>query len=382
MLCVKIVPSMTKLLYVANARIPTERAHGIQIVKMCEAFAKAGLSVELVVPKRMNWIKENPFSYYAVEKNFKITKLPCLDLIPYHKILGNLGLWIESVSFNFFAFPYAFFKKADIIYTRDKFFLPLALLKGNLVFETHGFSQNHFLYDPLFKRLKKIVSITQKLKDLFQEQGIASDRILVAADGVDLERFNVRETQEECRNKLGLPIDKKIVLYTGHLYDWKGTQVLAQASDLLPAEIYFVGGTKEDVQDFKVKDPNLKIKIIGHRPYSEIPCWLRAADVLVLPNSGKEEISKHWTSPLKLFEYMAASKPIVASDLPSIREILNKDNAILVAPDNPEALAEGINKALTDKGLSARISVLAYEGVKNYTWQKRAEKVLKFILEK
>jgi glycosyltransferase involved in cell wall biosynthesis len=226
------------------------------------------------------------------------------------------------------------------------------------------------------------VSITQKLKDLFQEQGIASDRILVAADGVDLERFNVRETQEECRNKLGLPIDKKIVLYTGHLYDWKGTQVLAQASDLLPAEIYFVGGTKEDVQDFKVKDPNLKIKIIGHRPYSEIPCWLRAADVLVLPNSGKEEISKHWTSPLKLFEYMAASKPIVASDLPSIREILNKDNAILVAPDNPEALAEGINKALTDKGLSARISVLAYEGVKNYTWQKRAEKVLKFILEK
>lgn len=368
-----------RLLYISNARLPTEKAHGIHIMKMCEVFAQMA-EVELVVPKRLNKIKEDPFRYYGIKPNFQIKKLPCLDLIRWDKYFGYFALWLEILSFAFFVFFYLLFKKADIIYTRDKFFLPLVFFKKNLVFEAHTFPRSYFLYSFPLRKIKNIIVITQKLKEFFMEKGIGPDKILVAPDGVDLEIFYMEGGN--CRKKLGLPLDKKIVLYSGHLYSWKGADILAKASQFLPenTEVYFVGGTEEDVEKFKIKNSKFKIHVIGHRPYPEIPCWLKAADVLVLPNSGKEEISKHWTSPLKMFEYMAAKRPIISSDLPSIREVLNDSNAFLVEPDNPEALARGIKEVLDNPQLSDRISKKAYEDVENnYTWRKRRKKIFKFL---
>jgi len=370
-----------KLLYVANSRIPTEKAHGIQIMKMCESFALNNMEVELVLPKRINKIKEDAFDYYGVKRNFKIKKLPCLDLIIFDKYIGHLGFWIEDITFNFFVLIYLLFKKTDIIYTREKFSLPFVLFKKNLVFEAHTFPKNYSLYSSFFKRLKKIIVITQKLKDFFIEKRIDADKILVVPDGVDLEKFNIKDSQGEYRRKLNLPLDKKIVLYTGHLYEWKGAQVLAEASQFLPEdmEIYFVGGTDKDIRKFKIQNSKFKIKVVGHKPYSEIPFWLKAADVLVLPNSGKQDISKYWTSPLKLFEYMASKRPIIASNLPSIKEILNNNNSFLIEPDSPEKLAEGIKNALKTPDFSAKISNQAFQDVQSYTWQKRAKKILEFI---
>ena len=70
--------------------------------------------------------------------------------------------------------------------------------------------------------------------------------------------------------------------------------------------------------------------------------WSKAVDILVLPNSGKTEISRIRTSPMKMFEYMASKRPIIASNLSSLREILNKDNSILVSPDSPRDIFDGI----------------------------------------
>jgi len=368
-----------KLIYTANIRVPTEKAHGIQIMKMCEAFAESG-EVELIVPQRLNPIKTDPFEYYGLARDFKIKKFFCLDLISLDKYIGHLALWIESVSFLFFLFPFIIFQKADIFYTRDKFLLPLCLFKKNLIFEVHTFPKNYFLYSPFLKRLKRIIVITQKLKDLLIEQGISPDRILVAPDGVDLETFDIRETKEECRKRLNLPQDRKIVLYTGHLYKWKGAYILAEASQYLPKDtaVYFVGGTKKDINKFKAQYSKFQIHIVGHKPYTEIPYWLKAADVLVLPNSGKKEISQYWTSPMKMFEYMASKRPIVASDLPSIREILNEENAVLVKSDDPEALVGGIKEILQSPEFSAKLSTKAFSDVQNYTWRKRAEKICIF----
>jgi len=370
-----------KLIYIANARIPTEKAHGIQIMQMCVAFAKNN-EVELVIPRRVNWIKENPFEYYGIERNFSITKLPCLDLIPFDKYIGHFGMLTESLTFNLFVFPYILFKKADIIYTRDKFLLPLCLFLGNIIFEAHTFPKNYFLYSPFLKKVKGVVVITQGLKDLFVKWGISADKVLVVPDGVDLRKFQITNSKSQIRERLGLPQNKKIVLYTGHLYSWKGAQILAEASRYLPedVEVYFVGGTKEDIEKFKVRCSNRSnVRIVGHRPHSEIPYWLKGADVLVLPNSGKEEISKNWTSPLKMFEYMASKTPIVASDLPSIREILNEENAVLAEADNPEKFAEGIKKVMEKQELSDKISHRAFQDVQKYSWQDRAKRIYEYF---
>ena len=369
-----------KIIYIANLRLPTEKAHGIQVMKMCESFAQQGNELELIIPRRINPIKDDPFDYYGVARVFKIRKIPCLDLITLDKYVGHLGLWIESVSFNLFAVPYIFLKKSDIIYTRDKFFLSLSLLLKNIIFENHTFPRKYFLYRLFFKKMMGVVVITQKLRDLLIERGISPDKILVAPDGVDLEEFNVKETKEECRRKLNLPQDKKIILYTGHLYQWKGAQTLAEASSYLPedAYVYFVGGTTKDIKEFEIQNSKLKIKVIGHRPHAEIPYWLKAADILVLPNSGKEDISKFWTSPIKMFEYMASGRPIVSSDLPSIREILNERNAVLVEPDNSKALASAIERVLRSSDLSEKISMQALRDVQNYSWSNRAKNILWF----
>ena len=373
---------MKRIIYIANVRIPTEKAHGIQIMKMCESFALSNPgNVELIVPNRFNPIKEDAFAYYRVKKNFKITKIPCFDLIPLDKYLGRVSLWIQALSFSFFVFPYLFFKKADIIYTRNKFLLFLCFFKKKIIFEAHVFPKNYSLYSLFFKKIKGMVVITKKLKDLFRKAGILEHKILVAPDAVDLEKFDLKENREECRKRLNLSFDKKIVLYAGHLYKWKGADVLAQVSEYLPRDvsIYFVGGTDKDIKEFKNKNSKFKVQVVGHRPHSEIPYWLKAADILVLPNTAEENISKYWTSPIKMFEYMAAKRPIIASDLPSIREILNEKNALLVNSDNSKDLARGIRKILENPELATKILTQAFKDVQGYTWQKRAKIILNFI---
>jgi SAM-dependent methyltransferase len=177
------------------------------------------------------------------------------------------------------------------------------------------------------------------------------------------------------------------VLYAGHLYVWKGVDVLAKAAALLPdnARVIFVGGIDHDIRAFRERFANgeneiaAKIVVAGRRPHELIPYYLKAADVLVLPNSARRDISRLYTSPLKLFEYMASGTPIVASDLPSIREILNENNSVLCAPDNPVVLAATISKILNDGGLSAKISVQALSDVIEHTWDKRAAAIVDFI---
>ena len=108
-----------------------------------------------------------------------------------------------------------------------------------------------------------------------------------------------------------------------------------------------------------------------------VPKYLAASDVLVLPNSEKG--LSEFTSPLKLFEYMAAKRPIVASDLPSLREILSESNAVMVRPDDPAALAEGIQKVLEDEELAKKLAGNAYIDVQQYSWDKRAMRILEFV---
>jgi glycosyltransferase involved in cell wall biosynthesis len=108
---------------------------------------------------------------------------------------------------------------------------------------------------------------------------------------------------------------------------------------------------------------------------------LSAADALVLPNSAEKTISAEYTSPLKLFEYMAAGKPIVASDLQSVREVLDEGNACLVPPDNPKALAKGIHSVLDNPDYATRLGERAKADGVQYSWVCRAEAITSFYLE-
>ncbi|MBU1255755.1 hypothetical protein KKH35_02700 [Patescibacteria group bacterium] len=153
-----------KIIYITNMRMPTEKAHGIQIMKMCEAFVKNRAEVELIVAKRFNRLLKSidPFIYYDVNRSFQIKKIFSLDLIPWEKVMGSLGSWIQAFSFYFLASFYLLFKKADLIYSRDSFSLYLlSFFKSNFVMKFILF-QRIFSYIKEF--LKKLIRSLLSLK--------------------------------------------------------------------------------------------------------------------------------------------------------------------------------------------------------------------------
>jgi glycosyltransferase involved in cell wall biosynthesis len=119
----------------------------------------------------------------------------------------------------------------------------------------------------------------------------------------------------------------------------------------------------------------LRVTFTGLIPPAEVAARLREADVLALPNPASA-ISNEFTSPLKLFEYMASGRPIVASDLPSLREVLrHEQNALLVEPGNPQALVAAIVRIKDDPELGRRLAAQAMLDVRDFTWARRAERL-------
>lgn len=370
-----------KIVYLANVRMPTERAYGIQIVNMCKAFALQGAEVLLLFPFRISRaIKQNVFDYYSVERNFEAQRLAAIDFyLP--GSLNKIAFHIKNLFSAIILSWKAAREKADLIYSRDELTLfILSFLVSNLCFEAHSFSGARRIYYRRFKKKQiKVVVISEILRQTFIKEGFNRSDILLAPDAVDIERFNISLSRREAREKTGLPADANIVVYSGHLFGKKGADTLAEAANMVPGALFvFVGGTVREVKDFKTKyshAPN--ILILGHQPHKDIPSYLQSADVLVLPNSKKEAIADRFTSPLKLFEYMTSRRPIIASDIPVLREVLNESNSILVQPDQPEILSQAIKQLLADIELQEKISSRAFQDVQNYTWSARAQSILK-----
>lgn len=374
-----------KLLYIANARIPTEKAYGINIIKMCQALAMVGAELTLVIPQRKNAIKQDVFSYYGVEKNFIVEYVPIVDFVA----KGFLGYWISQLFFSL----KLLFKKIDKgipILTRDEWSGWLLAKFGYQVFyDMHGFPVTwQWLWKLSMKSMRGIFCTNQwKIEQCNRRFGIPREKLVLARNGFDEQSFAVELTKKEAREKTGLPVDKRIVIYTGHLYDWKGAEILAEAAKTLPDILFvFVGGSKTEVNDFSSRyRQNNNILFLGQKSHKDIPLYLWSADVLVLPNSVKSEnprftgYSVFDTSPIKMFEYMASGRPIIASDLPAIREVLSEKNAILVASDSPDLLAETIKDFLAHQEKFDSLAKQGLVDVVEFTWKKRAEKILEFI---
>jgi glycosyltransferase involved in cell wall biosynthesis len=390
-----------KVVYIANSRLPTEKAHGVQIMKMCEAFVSNNAEVELVVPLRVQTAQmrrvRDLWAYYGVGDRFKLTRLPSLDLIFLDRYLPGrlfyLPFYVQAFTFYACAVVYSVWHRGEVLYSRDWMFfllwLPWRWLRRRpLVLEGHTFPHRGGwgarLHLAVGRRVDRLVVITHRLKELYVASGIPAERVLVAPDGVDLARFEPPIDRSEARRQLGLSVEGRVVCYTGHLFEWKGIYVLADAALHVPDVLFLiVGGMAEDqeqLQAYIAEQSIENVRLIGHVPPTEVPRFLFAADVLVLPNSGREPMSCEYTSPLKLFEYMASGTPIVATDLPSVREILRDgENAVLVEPDRPGALTQGIRRVIRMPGLAQRLSAQAYHDVTALTWERRAASILAFV---
>jgi len=232
--------------------------------------------------------------------------------------------------------------------------------------------------------LDGIVVLTDLLAIRYLELGISENRIVVVPDAVDVHDFDLC-SKLEARKHLSIDESIFVVMYVGHMYKWKGVDTLVEAASHLSdnEQVWLVGGTPEElprIEDLTNKLDVTNIHLEGYVPYEHISTYMAAADVLVIPNSGESDVSKFYTSPIKLFEYMAAKRPIIASNLPSLREIIVHDEtAFLVEPDDSRSLAIAIQSLRLDSDLSSRLVDNAAILVNEYSWSSRSDRILEFV---
>lgn len=359
-----------------NVRIPTEKAHGYQIAKMCEALGGEGAEVSLVVPTRKNETQGDIFSYYGAQDNFSVTYIPTFDAIAFFSG-SRFGFYAQALSF-LFALRHENISHDTIVITRSPEIAWWYGRRGYRVFfDAHSFpAHSAWFLKLLLKKTAGIIANSNGTADAFRRVGFRS--LLTVPNAVDLAQFvNV---EAGARSDLGLP-PGHLAMYVGHLYDWKGVGVVVEAARLSKIEnltFVFVGGTDADLARFRIETKDVRnIFFLGRRPHQEVPALIQSADVLLLPNIPSTQESILYTSPIKMFEYMASGVPIVASGLPSIQEVLNDRNSILVEPGNAKDLLDGISKALS--GEAKERAAQAKKDIQQYTWESRVQKILRFI---
>ena len=381
-----------RVLYFADIRFPLERANGIQTMETCHALAERGHEVHLVVKGDTHSPPRDPFEFYGLAASRSLV---------IERANAPAGASIAArVGYLSFAYGRVFGKgRADIVMTRD-LGVASALLRApsgwrpKLVYESHGYAPSVASALPqmvataqeagaaklqrlagreerVWRHADGYVTITHALMDDLASRFGPRQRIAVVPDGVRMAQ----------RTPPPMPQDP-VVGYAGHLYAWKGVDVLLHALAQVPeAKGLIVGGHAAEPDLARVQQladqlgVRQRITFTGLVEPSHVAEHLAQAMILVLPNPASA-ISTHFTSPLKLFEYMAAGRAIVASDLPSIREVLTGDvNALLVTAGDPAALAAGLRRLLTDRQLAERLARAAFHEADRYTWARRAERL-------
>jgi glycosyltransferase involved in cell wall biosynthesis len=382
-----------RVLYFADIRFPLERANGIQAIETCHALARRGHFVGLVVRPDTQTPSRNPFEFYGLPllARMSIEYAPVTGP-PFARRAGYLAFAIGRMLGA---------SRADAVITRDLGVASALLrvprrLRPPVVYESHGYAPDVAAALPgmipaanapsatkvarlerreafVWRNAEGYVTITAGLADDLKQRLGERGTLAVVPDGTRIAVDPGRAIDDQ---------QQGAVVYAGHLYAWKGVDVLLDALGQLGGiRGVIVGGYEKEPDLARLRERAARLGIsdrvtfTGLVPPSAVAAYLRAARVLVLPNPASA-ISTRFTSPLKLFEYMAAGRPIVASDLPSIREVLrHEENALLVEPGNPTALAAGVRRLLEDRALADRLARAAMTDVQDYSWDRRAERL-------
>ncbi len=372
--------------YITHTRMPTDKAHGITIMRSCESFAAAGAHVVFVTPHLKTKAQGDVFEIYRVPRTFSVRHVPTLDLVRYSG--GRVAFLLRLFTFYASATLYMLFRQraGTVIYTRDAPLIALRYLGFRVVYECHHLFSRNAGFFALARRAHRIVTISEALKRSFVAAGVPAHIVLAAPSGVDLAIFGIEMPQESARASLDLPMKGHIALYTGNFTTMDQSKGIEQCIAAMreTGSVYFVaaGGDAADIKKYEQLAHDLgvanRVILRGHMPQTELAKYQRAADVLVMPFPDTPHYRNHM-SPVKMFEYMASGRPIVSTDLPTIREVLNDENAIIVRPGDPEALARGISSIFSDPARGQRLAVRARIDVERYTWRARARGILQFV---
>ncbi len=363
-----------KIVAIAGSTIPSDTANSLQVMKACQALVQTGHDVTLLVPG-VNNTSVDLRKHYGLETDFPIE-------------------WLSSSSRRMFTWDAARRGRAwgaDVIYSWFPQSAVLGLLRGiPVVYEIHIQPTGRFgpAWHRAFTNLhgkKRLVSITRALAELLEREfnmHFPAEKVVIAPNGVDLERFASLPDPVTARRQTGLR-EAPTVMCTGHLYAGRGAELFLDLAESLPqAQFVWVGGRPEDIEAWKRRVTSGNVDFTGFIPNRELPLYQAAADVLLMPygrsimgSSGTAD-SAAVASPMKMFEYMAAGRAIVSADLPVIREVLHEKSAVFCKPDDVGDWRLVIESLLDDDAHRTKLGDQARTDVQGYTWVARARRIM------
>ena len=364
-----------KLLYAFPEPLPLERARGVQVAHTVAELARQGVAVELAyVPGRT----PEPLAYYGIENPAGMTLTPLSRSLPWPlSRLHSNRLFMWRFERTLAQSP------AAIVLVRH---LKLAVMliarhpHRRVVYEAHEVFSDTAQTENRARQAAMESAVMHKaalviansaatacrLRQLYGERPIA-----VLPNGVD---WPEALPQKDWDNAA------KHVLYAGSFFGWKGVSDLVLAGNQLPGfGLTLLGGTPEQIAREKtaISAGGAQIDFCGHVPHAEVAAALKQACIAVLPN--RDDPDSRFTSPIKMFEYMAAGCAVVASDLPSLREVLDPEDAVWVRPGDPASLADGLRQLASDSLRARRMGERAREKARGFTWQSRTENLIRLL---
>jgi glycosyltransferase involved in cell wall biosynthesis len=373
------VETRVKLAYLSNSWIPSRAANSIHVMKMCEAFARFGHQVTLVAPDVQRGLEagvSDPYAFYGVDRSFQLTKLPW-------RAFKGRG-WLYGWEAGRFARHLA----VDVAFGRSLHACAVAARLGTpTMWEAHMLSflrrrADRLLFQwminaPEFKGM--VVHCDALRRCVLKELPGLAEQIMVAHSGADSLPDDLKPAD------LGETGDRLQVGYVGQLYPGKGLEIIREMAARAPWADFHVVGGEQATLDMLCCEPTLpsNIRLHGFVPPSQTGRLRLAFDVLLAPYQLEVQIASgeetaQWMSPLKLFEYMAARKPILCSDLPVLREVIQHGrNGLLLPAGDAEAWINALQYLMTDPIERERLGVNAYaDFLAQHTWQQRAGRVI------
>ncbi len=378
-----------RIAYCTNVRLPSERAHGHQVAHVCRALWQLGHEVEVFAPFRENVIPQDFWEYEHLSRDIKLTYVGETDYIKKSWWPGWFKLRSMNESLRSALPDLLNDHEPDIVYTRSPALLP-ALLKAGypVVLELHQlprFARHLFVEE--CNQCARVACLTSPMRDELLKWGVHKEKLMVEGDAVDLDRFENLPGQAKARSKWNVKTERMVVGYVGRLTTLgqeKGVATMLEAlAQLKPKNRFFglvVGGPEEDKLRYVKSAKKLgltddDVLFTGEIPAADVPNALSACDVLAMPFPDLPHYRTHM-SPLKMFEYMAADRPLVTSDLPTVRDVLSEKTAVFHKPGSAKSFAEALEWVATHPEEAKIRSAAAAALVKRHTWQERMARIL------